>query len=72
MAKAEVIARKLKRKTADYPEQGPAQIMQTDLAGVSSLILSHLPKRQNLVKSLRVHRYYDLLSNPTRRYAGNF
>lgn len=59
---AEIVKYSLKRKAEDQPQQPPAQILRTELAGLSDGVLSQLPERDNLKKSMRkVRRYFIIL-----------
>lgn len=64
-AEAEKVQLKLKRKAEDHPELPPAKILRTELAGISGGVLSHLPERENIKKSLRRIRRRNLPPNPT-------
>ena len=46
-AKAEIITFNLKREASENPEQPPELILQNELRGVSSGILSKLPDKEN-------------------------
>lgn len=54
----------MKRKAEENPEQPPAQIVRAELANVDVSVISELPERYNLVKSLRNVRRRDLPPNP--------
>lgn len=64
-AKAEIITFNLKRKATENPEQPPELILQNELRGVSSGILSKLPDKENLKKTIRRKRRAELPPNPT-------
>lgn len=56
--KAKIVKYFLKRKVEDQPQQPPAQILRTEMAGLSDGVLSILPERENLETSMRkVQRY---------------
>ena len=62
--KVEKITTTLKRKAADHPEISPAQLLRTELEGVSCAVLSQLSEREPLKKQMRRERRKDLPSNP--------
>ena len=62
--KAEELTQTLKRKAEEHPEQAPSQIMRTELAGVSDGVLSQLPEREALSKTMRRVRRRNLPPNP--------
>ncbi|KAF7996064.1 hypothetical protein HCN44_009849 [Aphidius gifuensis] len=62
---AEIKTYKLKRKAEEHPEQPPAQILRTELAGLSEGVLSQLPERESLKKCMRRARRRYLPPNPT-------
>ncbi|KAE9531217.1 hypothetical protein AGLY_010423 [Aphis glycines] len=47
---SEIVKYSLKRKAEDQPQLPPAQILRTEMAGLSDGILSQLPNRDNLKK----------------------
>lgn len=61
---AERIKARIKRKAVEHPEVTPAQLLRTELPGVSSGIISQLPERENLKKSIRTARRKDMPNNP--------
>eukprot|EP00102_Acyrthosiphon_pisum_P019707 XP_016656917.1 PREDICTED: uncharacterized protein LOC107882696 [Acyrthosiphon pisum] len=61
---AEIIKYSLKRKAEDQPQLPPAQILRTEMAGLSDGVLSQLPNRDNLKKSMRKVRRKNLPPNP--------
>lgn len=61
---AERVKATIKRKATEHPEVTPAQILRTELPQVSSGVLSQLPERENLKKSIRNVRKKDMPSNP--------
>jgi len=50
------LAATLKRKVAEHPGQPPTQIMRDKLACVSTAVLSQLPEREALSKTMRRER----------------
>lgn len=50
---AEFLKTSLKRKASTHPNMPPAQLLRTELAGVSSGVLAMLPERENLKKMIR-------------------
>lgn len=60
---AEIIKYSLKRKAEDQPQLPPAQILRTEMAGLSDGVLSQLPNRDNLKKSMRKVRRYLFFSD---------
>lgn len=61
---AERVVTTLKRIASDHPELPPAQILRTELPKCSEGVLSQLPERENLKKSMRRERSRDQPSNP--------
>ena len=61
--KAEVAVAGIKRKSAEYPELRPAQILRDELAGILPEVLSHLPEREALKKEIQHPRCVDLPPN---------
>lgn len=64
-AEAEKIKANLKRKAHDQLDRPPSGILQTELDGLSSAVISQLPERENLKKSIRVVRRKNLPKSPT-------
>lgn len=60
-----ILTQTLKKKAADHPGQPPAQILRTELAGVSLGVLSQMPEREALSRAMRRERRKNLPSNPT-------
>jgi len=58
------LAATLKRKAAEHPGQPPTQIMRDELACVSTAVLSQLPEREALSKTMRRERRRNLPPNP--------
>lgn len=61
---AEIICNRLKQTAAAHLEQLPARIIRSELENVPVHILSQLPERHNLAKSMRKYRRRDLPANP--------
>ncbi|KAE8740703.1 hypothetical protein FOCC_FOCC013772 [Frankliniella occidentalis] len=61
---AERVVSNLKRIASDHPELPPAQILRTELPKCSEGVLSQLPERENLKKTMRRERARDQPSNP--------
>ena len=55
----------LKRKAAEHPGQRPSQILRAELPTVSTAVLSQLPEREALAKSMRRERRKNMPKNPT-------
>jgi hypothetical protein len=64
-AAADVVKEKIKRKAEDHPEQPPAQLLRTELAGVPAGVLSQLPDQPALTQAIRRTRRRHLPPNPT-------
>lgn len=62
---AEKIRMNVKRKAEEHPEEPPSRILRTELENVPSAVLSQLPERENLKKSIRGTRRKNLPDNPT-------
>ncbi|KAK3931037.1 GPI ethanolamine phosphate transferase 1, partial [Frankliniella fusca] len=61
---AERLKARIKRKAVEHPEVTPAQLLRTELPGVSSGIISQMPERENLKKAIRTARLKDMPNNP--------
>ena len=61
---AKKVVLSLKRVASENSGMPPAQILRNELPSVSSGILSQLPDRENLKKSMRRERRRDLPKNP--------
>jgi hypothetical protein len=61
---AEKTKSNLKRIAVEHPELPPAQILRTELPKVSTGVLSQLPERENLKKSMRRERAKDQPRSP--------
>lgn len=64
-AAADVVMEKIKRKAELHPEQPPAQLLRTELAGVPAGVLSQLPDQPALAQTVRRTRRRHLPANPT-------
>lgn len=62
--KAEMFVQELKRKAEEHPEQPPRQLIRNELLGVPSGVLSQLPLREALRKTVRRVRTKNLPPNP--------
>lgn len=63
-AEAEKIKLNLKKKAEAHPEEPPSRLLRNELAGVSSGVVSQLPERESLKKSMRYVRRKNLPKNP--------
>ena len=61
---AEKVVTKLKRIAGEHPELPPAQILRTELPKCTEGVLSQLPERESLKKTMRRERSHDQPSNP--------
>lgn len=64
-AAADVVRQAIKRKAASNPEQPPAQLLRTELAGVPAGVLSQLPDQPALAQAIRRTRRRNMPTNPT-------
>lgn len=63
-AEALVIKTSLKRKAEECPDRPPSAIVRAELEGLESNVLSMLPERENLKKTIRRTRRKHLPTNP--------
>lgn len=61
---AEIIKHSVKRVAEEHPELPPAAILRHELADVPDGVLSQLPVRENLKKSVKLRRRKNLPTNP--------
>ncbi|KAK7593070.1 hypothetical protein V9T40_007822 [Parthenolecanium corni] len=61
---AEVVLRHVKRKAEEHPEQSPAQLLRNVLADVPPDVLSQLPQREAMRKTIGRTRRQHLPPNP--------
>ena len=63
-AQAEIHRLRLKRRAEDPDSGSPVLLIRSELAGVSSGVLAHLPERENLAKAIRRVKRDHLPPNP--------
>ncbi len=63
---ADELATCIKRKAEEYPEQLPAQLLQTELLGVPEEVRSQLPSQPALVRSMQKNCRKEVLPTPTK------
>ena len=63
---AEQLAKSLKRKAEEHPEQPPAQLLCQELQGVEDKVLSQLPSQPALVRAMQRIRRKELPAAPRK------
>ncbi|KAK7604826.1 hypothetical protein V9T40_006012 [Parthenolecanium corni] len=61
---AEVVINRVKQKAEAHPEQPPGQFLREELTGVPEAVLSQLPERELLRKTIQKERRKNLPPNP--------
>ncbi|PSN46642.1 hypothetical protein C0J52_07082, partial [Blattella germanica] len=62
---AEFLVNRMKRVAKEHPEITPSQILRNELRSVPSGVLSQIPEREHLKRSIRRERTRNQLPDPT-------
>ena len=62
---AEFLVNRMKRVATEHPEITPSQILRNELRSVPSGVLSQIPEREHLKRSIRRERTRNQLPDPT-------